>query len=401
MANRGMTWMLSCIVAILLAIGGDPAGAQSAAKKEILIGYSISLTGKFSTEGSETHRSYQMWADEVNQQGGIAVKEAGGKLPVKLLYYDDASDTNNAIKNYERVITKDEVDLIFSPWGSGHNFAVTPLTDKYKYPVLLSSAAADAIFQRGFTHVFEVTQLSSNMYNAYADYLISQKDRIKTVAIAYENFLFTQTLHDAIKPKLEKAGIRIVVDEQYPLGGQDFTSMLTKVRAAKPDAVLLINIMPSSVYATRQMNELGLKPKLYGVNIGPMFSDEFIGKLGAIAEGVVENGFWHPDLPFDGAKSFYERYEAKYKKKPSTDAAYAFIGAQILKQAVERAGTLDRARITATLRAGTFETIFGTYQYDEKGINKNQMTFLCQVQDGKRVIVWPKDITKNELRMAP
>jgi len=373
--------------------------AQGGGKTEIVIGYSVSLTGRFSNEATDVHRGYQLWAEEVNKQGGISVKDLGKKLPVKLVQYDDSSDTNNAIRNYERLITRDQVDLLLSPWGSGHNFAISAVTEKYKYPIVLSTAAADAIFGRGFKYIFETTQLASNMYNGLADYLGTMKDQVKTVAIAYENFLFTQSLRTALLPKLERAGIKVVADEQYPLGGQDFTSLLTKIKATKPDAFVAINIMPSSVYLTRQMAEVGFKPKLYAVNIGPMFAEEFVQKLGAITDGIVENGFWHPDLPYEGARKFNDSYVAKYKKHPSTEVAYAFIGNQILQQAIEQSGTLDREKIAATLHAGKFSTILGPYEYDQNGINKHQLSFLAQMQKGERVIVWPKEVAKAALKL--
>ncbi len=377
----------------VVGVGGSLASAQQPGK-EIVIGYSISLTGKFGTEASDVHRAYQLWAEEVNEQGGIAVKEAGGKLPVRLVYYDDSSDTNNAIRNYERLITKDDVNLVLSPWGSGHNFAITALTEKYKYPIILASAGSDRIFERNFKYIFQTTQLSSALYDAVVDYLGTVKDRVKTVAIAYENFLFTQSLHDAVKQKLEKAGFQIVADEQYPMAGQDYTSLLTKIKGTKPDAFLLVNIMPSSIYVTQQMNEVGFKPTLYAVNIGPMFTDEFIGKLGGITEGIIENGFWAPELPYKGARDFFDAMTSKYKKNPSTDAAYAYIAAQVLQQAIEQAGTLDREKIAQTLHAGKFSTILGPYEYDERGINKHQMIFFCQVQNGKRVVVWPQEVAE-------
>ncbi len=392
-------WLVAVLVA--MGSGAGTALAQGGAKNEIVIGYSVSLTGRFSTEGSDTHRAYQMWAEDVNRNGGIAVKDVGRKLPVKLVHYDDSSDTNNSIRNYERLITRDQVDLLFSPWGSGINFAVSALVEKYKIPIVLSSAAADAIFNRGFKYIFETTQLASNMYNSLVDYLASVKGEIKTVAIAHENFLFTQSLRSALLPKLERAGIKVIADEQYPLGAQDFTSLLTKVKAAKPDAFFVLNIMPSSVYMTRQMAEIGFKPRLYGVNIGPMFSEEFIDKLGPITEGVLETGFWHQDLPFEGARRFYDAFAERYKKHPSTDSAYAYISSQILHQAIEQAGTLDREKVARALHSGKFTTILGPYEYDERGVNKHQLSFVVQVQGGKRVIVWPKDVSKGTVRLSP
>src|SRR5262249_32917294 len=155
------------------------------------------------------------------------------------------------------------------------------------------------------------TQLASSFYESLGDYLATVKDQVHTVAIAYENFLFTQSLHDFLIQKLLKLGVKVLGDEQYPLVGQDFTRLLTKIKAAKPDAFIVIDIMPSAVYMTRQMAELGFRPKLYAVNIGPMFTQEFTVTLGKSSENVIENGFWHHDLPYQGAQKFFTDFVAK------------------------------------------------------------------------------------------
>jgi branched-chain amino acid transport system substrate-binding protein len=136
--------------ALVIGVAAHSVVAEAQNKSEIVFGYSVSLTGRFSTEGSDTHRAYQMWAEDVNKRGGIEVKQFGRKLPVKLVHYDDTSDTNAALRNYERLMSRDQVDGLFSPWGSGINFAITAVTEKNKYPIVLSSAAADSIFNRGF-----------------------------------------------------------------------------------------------------------------------------------------------------------------------------------------------------------------------------------------------------------
>ena len=373
------------------------AAKTGSGKKEIVIGYSAELTGKFNVEANDMNRGYQLWAEEVNNNGGILVKDLGKKLPVRLLVYDDNSDTNNAIKNYEKLITGDKVDLVFSTWGSAPNFAITPTTEKYKYPVIASSGAADNIFTRGFKYVFQTAPLTSHLLNVLVDYLSSNKE-IKTAAIAYENFLFTQSLHDSIKPKLEAAGIKVVVDEQYPLGNQDFKAILAKVSSAKPDAFILLNIMPTSVYATKQLAESGYAPKVYFTNIGPMFLDEFVKPLGKAAENTLEAGHWDENLPFKGAKEFAQDFDKKYSRHWSTDAAYAYIAGQILQQAIEKAGTLDREKINQVLHSEKFDTILGPYKYDQNGVSNNTVTFLAQTQDGARKIVWPKDIANATLR---
>lgn len=385
------------LVASALTAGWATAACAQEGKKEIVFGFSASLTGKFATEATDLKHGYQLWADEVNRAGGISVK--GQKLPIRLVEYDDASDANAAIRNYERLITKDNVDFILSPWGSGHNFAISAIAEKYKYPTVLATAAADRIFERKFKYIFAATQVASSFYDALGGYLETVKGDIKTVGIAYENFLFTQSLHDYLLKKLAAVGVKVVADEQYPLGGQDFTTLLTKIKAANPDAFIAINIMPSSVYLTRQMAEVGFKPKLYAVNIGPMYAQEFIGQLGKGAERVIENGFWHPALPYKGAQAFYDEFEKRYKKAPSTDATYAYIAGTIMQQAIEKAGTLDREKVADALRTGKFDTILGDYEFDDRGINKDQLSFITQVQDGKRTVVWPKSVSNSGVKL--
>jgi len=130
-----------------------------------------------------------------------------------------------------------------------------------------------------------------------------------------------------------------------------------------------------------------------------VYTKEFIDGLGKSAERVIENGFWDSGLPFAGAQKFADEFAAKYGKQPSTDAAYAFIAGNIMQQAIEKAGTLDREQVTAQLRSGKFDTILGTYVYDERGVNKEQLSFIVQVQNGRRTVVWPKSVAKSSVEL--
>ena len=387
--------MLALTLGVGLLCLAAPGEAQ---KTEITVGAALSTTGRFSTEAGDALKAYQLFIEETNAAGGVSVRSLGKRLPLRLVSYDDQSDASTAAKLYERLITTDKVDLLFSPWGSGHNFAVTAVTEKHQFPVVMASAAADSIFNRGFKYIFSTVNIASVMPSAVVSYLKTKRDEIRSVAVLYENFLFTASLRDTLVGELKAAGFNVVADERYPLGGKDFTTLLIKVKSLNPDALLVYNIMPASIYATRQMREVGFVPKFYFVNIGPMFTKEFVEGLGPQSEGVVEFGFWHPDLPYPGAKDFAGRYQAKYGHPPSTDSAYAYMAAQILMQAVEKAGVLERERIAETLRREEFVCIGGKFKYDARGVNLYQKPFLAQVLGGKREIVWPPELTKVQLR---
>ncbi len=388
-------FVVAIVVGLLTLATASAAGAQ---KSEIVIGVALSLTGRFSTEASEHLRAYQMFIEETNAAGGVMVKSAGRKLPIRLLHYDDQSDPSASARLYEKLITSDKVDLLFSPWGSGPNFAVTAVTEKHKVPLVLASAAADSIYTRGFKYIYNTTDLASSMPQPLIEFLKLKKGEVRKVAVLYENFLFTTGLNDVFMKAMQAEGIEVVLDERYPLGTQDFSGLMTKVKSLAPDALVVFSLMPASIYATRQARELGVAPKLMHINIGPMYTKEYLEPLGSRAEGVVETGFWHPDLPYPRAREFDDKYSAKYGKPPSTDAAYAWMAAQLVVQAVEKAGTLDREAINQTLKKEEFAIIGGRYKYDERGVNIHQKPFLTQVQDGKRVIAWPLDLTKTPLR---
>lgn len=379
--------------------GGAPAKEAPARQTkpaetagEVTFGYAVSRTGRFSSEGVHTEQGYLMWADAVNARGGLNI--GGKRYKVKLVGLDTQSDTNNAVKLYERLIKQDKVDFVLSPWGSGDNFAVSVVTEREGYPLLMASASSNTIFERGFKNIFQTSVAASQLVKPLADYLIINQD-IKTIAIAYENFLFTQQKHDYFLKEIEGSRLRVVADEQYPLVNKEFSSLIGKVKAKNPDAFIVFNIMPSSIYLTNQMTELGFKPKLYFASISIMFED-FHKAVGPAANGILETGFTHPDIN-DQSRKFWSDYEKRFNTPGNTDAAHAYIGAQILGQAIEKAGTLDRAEVTKTIRGGTWETIGGTFQYDERGMNTKLPMFLAQWVNGRRAIVWPKSMATAEL----
>jgi branched-chain amino acid transport system substrate-binding protein len=382
---------------LLTAAGLGAPSAFAQDKKEIVIGYTISQTGRFSTEAVDVHRAYEFWRDEVNGKGGIEVKDAGRKLPVRFVMYDDKSDASTAAKLYERLITVDNVDLLLSPWGSGINFAVTAVTEKHGHPLVLTSASSDGVYARGLKRIFLAAELASRDAIPLTDYIVSMKDQIKTIAVLYENFIFSETVYNSFVKLLEGKGPKVVMAEKYPLGGQSFLSLLAKAKSLNPDAVIAFNLMPASIYITRQMREVGLRPKFYYVLIGPMFK-EFMEGLGDLAEGVVEHGYWHPSLPVPGAKEFAQRFEKAFNRPPSTDAAHAYIATAVVQQAIEKAGTLNRDRLTEVMHREEFKTIAGPYKYDEAGRNVLEKQFFVQVQGGKRLIVWPKEIAEAGVR---
>ena len=131
---------LILVLASILVAGCGPAGTTAT---EIVIGATRDITGPqagFQTYGAAP--VYKMWIEEVNAAGGIDV--GGKKLKVRLIEYDDASDTSVAVKNIEKLCTQDKVNFLFGPTGTAMLFAVAPIANKYKTLMLGSEGGATA-----------------------------------------------------------------------------------------------------------------------------------------------------------------------------------------------------------------------------------------------------------------
>jgi branched-chain amino acid transport system substrate-binding protein len=366
--------------------------ATAANKSELKVGFAVAQTGPSSSNALELLRSYEMWRDQVNAAGGLFVQEYNKKLPINLIEYDDKSDPSTATKLYERLITVDGADLLLSPWGSGINFAASAITEKHGINFITASASAQTIFQRGFTHIFQASENGPRDAQPIADFMLDHKDQLKTIAVLYENNLFPESIYNSFIQRVDGKGLNLVMQEKFPFAGQSFSAPLTKAKALGVDAMLAFSQVPSTIYMTRQMNEIGFRPKLWYVLIGPQLK-EFGDALGPLAEGTVEGGFWDRSLPYPGVQEFADAYEAKYKRPASPDAAHGWMAVKIWEQAIAKAGTLDQQKLNEVLHTASFETVGGVYKFDAAGQNAEEKQFLIQVQNGKRTIIYPADIT--------
>ena len=121
-------WTKALGAALALALAADGAAAQDAGAKSIKIGYAISKTGPNAGGANITQiPNYQLWVKEVNDKGGLMLSSLGKRLPIEVIEYDDRSNSEEAVRAVERLVTQDKVDLLFPPWGTGLNLAVGPV----------------------------------------------------------------------------------------------------------------------------------------------------------------------------------------------------------------------------------------------------------------------------------
>ena len=363
---------------------------SAAAQAPIKIGASLSLTGSYAALGQNQQRGYQLCAKHVNEKGGVLGRK------VEFVLYDDQSQGATGVRLYERLITEDKVDVIMGPYSSAITEAVANVNEKYKMPMVAPMASTTSIFRKGRKFIFMVQSSAEVYLEGLID--MAAKRALRTVALINEDTLFPKATVEGTKELAKQKGLQVVFIEAYPKGHTDFSAILTKIRTANPDVLGAATYFDDAVAITRQMKELNVNPKMFGVTVGgdlPKFY-ELLGKNGEFVYGATQ---WEPELPYPGAKEFTESYKKEF---PGADLSYhsagGYAGCQILVDAIKRARSLDGEKIRAEIAKMDLTTVYGGFKVDEGGFQVSHKMVMFQWQEGRKVIVWPDELAGGKAR---
>jgi branched-chain amino acid transport system substrate-binding protein len=352
------------------ALTGFVVSAQ--AQDTLKIGWAISKTGPFAAgAGVTTLPNYQVWVKDVNDAGGIKVGDK--KMKIEVIEYDDRSNSEEMIKAVERLATQDKVDFILPPWSTGMNLAAAPIFHKLGYPQLAVTANTnDAVkFTTRWPGLSFWLGLPSQLVDGLVEVLVKlEKDgKIgKKIAMAAVGDQFGIEQSKAAREGLKKAGFELVYDKSYPFGSQDLQPVIKDAMATNPDAFVAFSYPPDTFGLTDAAKVVGFNPKVFFVGVGTAFPG-FKGKFGANAEGIMGIGASNPDL--EGIKWYIKHHKEIIGREPDRWASpITYASLQVLQQAIERVGKIDRAAVIKEINSGTFDTIIGKVKL-EKGLNTN------------------------------
>ena len=383
-------WMrqIAGLATTLVVTGGlwTPAAAQG----PIRIGASLSLTGTYAALGQNQQRGYQLCAKHVNEKGGVLGRK------IEFVLYDDQSQPATGVRLYEKLISQDKVDLVMGPYSSAITEAVANVNEKYQMPMVAPMASTTAIFKKGRKFIFMMQSPAEVYLEGLID--VAAKKGLKTVAIVNEDTLFPKATVQGTIELAKQKGLQVVFVEAYPKGNTDFSAILTKIRAANPDVLGAATYFDDAVAITRQMRELNVNPKMYGVTVGGDLPT-FYQLLGRNAEFVYGATQWEAELPYPGSKAFLLSYTMEY---PGVDLSYhsagGYAGCQVLVEAVKRAGSLDREKIRDAILKTETNTVYGGFKVDQDGFQISHKMVMFQWQEGKKVIVWPDELAAGKAR---
>lgn len=324
--------------AALVLLGASVGHAQ----ESIRIGSFLAVTGPAAFLGNPEKKTLELYVERLNAQGGVLGR------PIELVVYDTGSDAKNAVTFVKRLIEQDGVDFIVGGTTTGETMAVVNLVEEAEIP-LISLAGASVIVEPVKKWVFKTPHTDRMaVQKVYED---MKKEGVSKVGLIAGAGGFDKSCLANAQEQAANYGLGIVASEQYGKDDTDVTPQLVNIRNAGAEAVLFCGFGAPSVIVTRNFAQLGLEARLYH-NHGSC-SKQFVEGAGEAAEGVrlpcaallVADQLPPEDPQREVALAYIEAYTQAYGEDVSTFGGHAYDGLMLLVNAIERAGTTERAAV--------------------------------------------------------
>ncbi len=362
------------------------SATQAIAADSIKIGSFLAVTGPASFLGDPELKTLQMYIEKINAKGGVNGKQ------LELVHYDTSGKAKEAVGFAKRLIKKDRVDLIVGGSTSGSTLAVIPLVEKDRIP-FISLAGSVKIIDPVKKWVFKVPH--TDRMAAAKIFEDMKKRGIKRIALISGSGGFGKSGRAQVLALAPKQGIEVVADESYGAKDTDMTAQLTKIRNTDAQAILCFGFGTGPAIVTKNVRQLGIKLPLYQSH--GVASKKFIELAGESAEGVrlpasallVADKLPASDPQKPLLMAYKDRFETKYGPV-STFGGHAYDGLMIAVQAIERAGSTDKAKVRDQIEQtkGFIGTggIFNMSPKDHLGLDLSAFKML-EIKNGDWTIV--------------
>jgi branched-chain amino acid transport system substrate-binding protein len=394
LATRALGALLAFAATIGLAAGCGGSSSDDSSGP-IKIGISLPLTGEFSQPGTAAKQGYQVWAETINEQGGLLGRQV--ELDIK----DDASDQNTVVADYNALISSDNVDLLMGTFSSLLNLPASAVAERNKMLYVEPAGGAPEMFTRGFQYLFFAQQATADHQgDLFVDYILGlpKKDRPQTAAYPSIDDPFAIPVIDSIKKKLEDAGIETVYDDIYPPSTSNFDSIASAVKSANPDLIAHGAVFDDGIGFIRALDKVGFQPRYFFETSAPSGAEQFSNGVGIDNTEAIFYAVSHtPEAKTPGNEDFVAAFRDKYGGLPAEDAADAFAVGQVLQKAVEEVGSIDdQAALADYLHSNSVETILGPLEWDDTGAPQGQF-LIGQWQDGKAEVILPEEAATTDV----
>lgn len=367
---KKFTLMLLGLSFLITACGGEKEATTKKTDEAatIKIGGLGPLTGPLAIYGVTATNGSKLAFEEINKNGGILGKQ------VEFVLFDEKGDSTEAVTAYNRLVDEGVVALV-GDVTSKPSLAVAEIAAQDNMPMITPTGTQFNITEAG-PNVFRVCFTDPYQGVILAN-LAKNNLKANTVAIMVNNSSdYSDGVAEAFIKEAERLGLKIVAKEGYAEGDKDFRAQLTKVAATNPDVLLVPDYYEQVALITTQAREVGVKSTF----IGPDGWDGVAKALDSSAYGAVENSYFtnHYSVEDTNEKvqNFLKAYREKYKDEPSAFSALSYDAAYLMKDAIEKAGSIDKDAIVKAMKESDFAGVTGHLRFDEKNNPVKAVTVL-------------------------
>ena len=385
-------------VAFSLALGSFGLAQADNVK----IGNIEPMSGPSATLGQQGKAAREMAVEEINAAGGI---KALGGMKLELIYADSESKPEKGVAEAERLINTEKVHVLTGCWNSAVTYPTTAVAERYGIPFVVPVSVSDKITDQGFKNVFRIAAKDSwwtkDQFSFLKDMQAEFGTKVEKLAFVYENGDWGKGFATQWKKLAEEAGYKVVLDEPYPSTATDLSPVVQKIRRANPDVLMLVSNAADAILLTNTIAEYKVKVKAIVASGGGHADPSFMKAVGKNAQYLFDIVEWETDVNKPGAKEANDKFKAKNGYNLTGEAVDAYVAMYVLKDALERAGSLEPAKIrealaTTNLKDGPGMIVgYDAVKFDATGQNEMASPVIVQVADlGKgleRVTIWPKN----------
>ena len=374
--------IITFVSAIALLLSTSTISFAKVVGDKIILGAAVSITGKYSTNGKHTKNGYNLAVERINSMGGVKV---GGKAyKFDIIYYDDESNSGRAAQLAERLIKQDGVQYMLGPYSSGLTKAMAPITEENKIPMVEANGASRSLFTKGYKYLFAVLS-PANQYLEVAIDLAVEKNGGKPVniAMAFEQDAFSQDVRLGIVDAAKRTGSKIIIDDKLPKELNDMAATLAKVKATKPEVLVVSGHSKGALTAIRQISEMKVDVPMLAMT--HCDASKLAKQHGKNSEYALCAAQWHKELTysdkfFGNGIKFDKDFNAAYGYAPPYQAAESAAALLVWKDAFERANSLDKDKVRDALATTDMETFYGNVKFGDGGQNTAKPMVLFQVR---------------------
>jgi branched-chain amino acid transport system substrate-binding protein len=384
---------LVLVLAAILLIGiyGESFAAEES-PKTVKIGCVMPLTGPWGAGGRWIRQGYELAIKQINDGGGVSIKQFNKKIPLELLILDSESDPVKSASRMDKLYSVDKVDVFLGGFSGVLVIPQLATAEKYKTPILATTITSEGPFRKGYRYVFDV-------FMSDWDQAIVPFDLIETIPkakrpkkLAYFGTQDEQGVIEAeyFKELSAKRNIEMTT-EWYSTASMDFSSQIINAKKVGADALFSIPAPPQGVRLVKQIKELDWTPKL-AFMCRASNDASWPKNLGKDGDYILDSGGWDFHLKLPSVEKFTNDYKAAYGYVPECPAASSYTIVQILADALQRAGTLDKEKVRDAIASTNMMTAMGQLKFKPNGMVEGKyLQVATQWQNGKKELVYPKD----------